>query len=61
MPGFRVVYVLPATTLLDAGVDPDVRDKAGKTALGQARDYPYPRSALEKAGPKKEQDAPPLL
>ncbi len=38
--------------LLQAGANPNVKDKDGKTPLAQARDYPYLRAALEKAGAK---------
>lgn len=38
-----------ASMLLAAGADPRIKDKSGKTALAQARDYPYLRSALEDA------------
>ncbi len=41
------------TTLLRAGADPNVKDKEGKTALALAREYPYLRAALEKAGAKQ--------
>jgi ankyrin repeat protein len=41
-----------ATALLAAGADPSVKNKDGKTALGQAGEYPYIRAALENAGPK---------
>ncbi len=34
--------------LLRAGANPNVKTKDGKTALAQARDYPYLRAALEK-------------
>jgi ankyrin repeat protein len=39
-------------TLLQAGADPNVKDKQGSTALAHAREYPYIRAALEKAGAK---------
>ncbi len=35
--------------LLRAGADPNVKGKDGKTALAQARDYPYIRAALDAA------------
>lgn len=41
-----------ATMLLQAGADPGIQTKDGKTPLAQARDYPYIRAALEKAGAK---------
>ena len=41
-----------ATMLLQAGADPSIKDKEGKTPLAQAREYPYIRAALEKAGAK---------
>jgi ankyrin repeat protein len=40
------------TTLLAAGANPNVKDNKGKSALAQAREYPYIRVALEKAGAK---------
>jgi ankyrin repeat protein len=42
-----------ATALLAAGADASVKDKEGKTALSLAREYPYLRAALEKAGAKQ--------
>jgi len=42
-----------AKTLLQAGADPNVMDKLGRTASAQAREYPYIRAALEKAGAKQ--------
>jgi ankyrin repeat protein len=42
-----------AAVLMRAGADPNVKDKTGKTALAQARDYPYLRAALEKAGARE--------
>jgi ankyrin repeat protein len=39
--------------LTRAGADPNVKDKTGKTALARARDYPYLRAALEKAGARQ--------
>jgi ankyrin repeat protein len=42
-----------ATMLLQAGADPNAKDKKGETALAQAREYPYIRAALEKAGAKQ--------
>jgi ankyrin repeat protein len=41
------------TALLAAGADPRVKDKEGKTAWAQAREYPYISAALEKAGVKQ--------
>jgi len=41
-----------ATMLLQAGADPNIKDKDGKSPLAQAREYPYIRAALEKAGAK---------
>ena len=41
------------STLLEAGADANVKDKEGKTALAQAREYPYIRAALEKVGAKQ--------
>lgn len=41
------------TALLRAGADPNIKDKKGKTAFAQAREYPYLRAALEKAGAKE--------
>jgi len=41
-----------AEILLKAGADPNIKAKKGQTALSQARDYPYIRAALEKAGSK---------
>jgi len=38
--------------LLGAGADPKIGDKDGKTPLAHAREYPYLRTALEKAGTK---------
>jgi ankyrin repeat protein len=41
-----------ATALLQAGADLSIKTKEGKTPLAQAREYPYIRAALEKAGAK---------
>jgi ankyrin repeat protein len=41
-----------ATALLAAGADASVKNKDGKTALEQAREYPYIRAALENAATK---------
>ena len=38
------------TALLAAGADPKAKDKDGKTAWSQAREVPYLRAALERAG-----------
>jgi ankyrin repeat protein len=42
-----------ATILLQAGADPNIKAKDGKTALNQAREFPYLHAALEKAGAKQ--------
>lgn len=41
-----------ATALLKAGADPSVKNKEGKTALEQGREYPHILAALEKAETK---------
>jgi len=41
-----------ASALLKAGADASVKNKEGKTALQQAREFPYLHTALEKAGAK---------
>jgi ankyrin repeat protein len=41
-----------ATMFLRAGADPNIKDQKGETALAQAREYPYIRAALERAGAK---------
>jgi ankyrin repeat protein len=38
--------------LLQAGADPRIKDKEGKTPLAHAREHPYLRAALEKSGAK---------
>jgi len=39
-----------ATALLQAGANPNVKNKDGRTALAQASEYPYVRAVLEGAG-----------
>jgi ankyrin repeat protein len=41
-----------ATALLQAGADPNAKDKNGKAPLSQAREFPCLRAALEKASAK---------
>jgi ankyrin repeat protein len=41
-----------ATALLAAGADSSVKNKEGKTALEQGREYPHILAALQKAGTK---------
>ena len=42
-----------ATELLAGGADPNIKDKKGKSALADAREYPYTSAALEHAGAKE--------
>jgi ankyrin repeat protein len=42
-----------ATALLQAGADPNIKDKKGKSALADAHEYPYISAALEHAGAKE--------
>jgi ankyrin repeat protein len=42
-----------AKALLQAGANPNVPNKEGKTALAQGREYPYIRAVSEKASAKQ--------
>ena len=55
--GHDEIYALgdadTATTRLQAGADPNLKDKKGKTTLAGASGYPYLHAALEKAGARQ--------